>query len=150
MRNFCGTYGAMAVFLVLLSGCQTAAEHRAAVQDDSGDRLTVGKVQKEIRIGMSSAEVIQVLGSPNIVSSDEERREVWVYDRIATDRAYSSSSGGVGVLVLLFGGSGGALGNVGGSASAGASSTSQRTLTVIIKFDKDNRVRDFAYHTSRF
>jgi len=101
--------------------------------------MTVGKVQKEIRVGMSGAEVAQVLGSPNIVSTDEERREVWIYDKIATDRAYSSSSGGVNALILGFGGS-----------SAGASSTSQRTLTVIIKFDKSGKVRDFAYHTSRF
>ena len=37
-----------------------------------------------------------------------------------------------------------------GNGSAGAASTSQKTLTVIIKFDNDKRVRDFAYHTSRF
>lgn len=143
-------FGVMVAFLVLLSGCQTAAEHRAAVQDDSRDRLTVGKVQKEIRVGMSSADVIQILGSPNIVSTDEERREVWVYDKIATDRAYSTSSGGVSALVLAFGSSAAGLVGGSGSASAGASSTSQRTLTVIIKYDKDNKVRDFAYHTSRF
>lgn len=87
---------------------------------------------------MSSAEVAQVLGSPNIVSTDEERREVWIYDKIATDYAQSSSSGGVNILILGVG------------ASAGASSTSQRTLTVIIKFDNVGKVRDFAYHTSRF
>lgn len=135
---------------ILTTGCQTALDHRRAVQDDSGDRLTVGKVQREIRVGMSSADVVAVLGSPNMVSTDEERREVWVYDKIATDRAYSSSSGGINALILGFGGSAaGGLG-VGGNSSSGASSTSQRTLTVIIKFDKDSKVRDFAYHTSRF
>ncbi len=133
----------------LLAGCQTAAQHRANVQDDSTDRMTVGKVQKEIRVGMSGADVAQTLGSPNIVSTDEERREVWIYDKIATDQAYSSSSGGVNALILGFGG-GIAGGGAGGNASAGASSTSQRTLTVIIKFDKEAKVRDFAYHTSRF
>jgi hypothetical protein len=35
-------------------------------------------------------------------------------------------------------------------SEAGASSTTQKTLTVIIKFDKSGRVRDFAYHTSKF
>jgi len=123
---------------LLITGCQGAASHRAAVQDDSTDRMTVGKVQREIRVGMSSADVAQVLGSPNIVSTDEERREVWIYDKIATDRAQSSSSGGVSILIL------------GAASSAGASSTSQRTLTVIIKFDNEGKVRDFAYHTTRF
>lgn len=141
-------------FITLLTlvvmGCQTVGEHRAAVQDDSGNRLTVGKVQKEIRVGMSGADVASVLGSPNIVSTDEERREVWIYDKIASDRAYSSSSGGVNALILGYGGGTAGGVSVGGGSSAGASSTSQRTLTVIIKFDKSGKVRDFAYHTSRF
>ena len=123
---------------LFFTGCQTAGSHRAAVAEDSVDRMTVGKVQREIRVGMSSAEVAQVLGSPNIVSTDEERREVWIYDKIATDHAQSSSSGGINILIL------------GVSSSAGASSTSQRTLTVIIKFDNVGKVRDFAYHTTRF
>ncbi len=136
--------------LVFLTGCMGAAQHKAAVQDDSADRVTVGKVQKEIRVGMSGAQVAEVLGSPNIVSTDEERRDVWIYDKIATDTAYSTSSGGISALILGWGGSvgGGAVPGFGGSA--GARSQSQRTLTVIIKFDHDNRVRDFAYHTSRF
>lgn len=141
----------LTAFVALLaSGCQTAGEHRRAVQDDTGDRLTVGVVQKEIRIGMSGADVVSVLGSPNMISTDDERREVWVYDKIATERVYSGSSGGVNALIFGFGhGAAGGLGG-GGSSSAGASSTSQRTLTVIIKFDKTSKVRDFAYHTSRF
>lgn len=138
------------LLISVVTGCQTASVHKEQVQDDSTDRVTVGKVQREIRIGMSGAEVAQVLGSPNIVSTDEERREVWIYDKIATDRVYSESRGGVSALILGWGGSvaGAASGNM--SSSAGASSTSQRTLTVIIKFDKEGKVRDFAYHTSRF
>lgn len=133
-----------------LAGCQSAAEHKSQVQDSSADRVSVGKVQREIRVGMSGADVAQVLGSPNIVTTDEERREVWIYDKIATDRAYSTSSGGIAALILGFGGS--AAGGVGasGSSSAGAASTSQRSLTVIIKFDTQKKVRDFAYHQSTF
>ncbi len=139
-----------AIAMVFLSGCMMTPQHRRAVRDDSGDRMTVGKVQKEIRVGMSGAEVAQVLGSPNIVSTDEERREVWIYDKISTETAYSTSEGGVASLILVgltdvFLGGGGGL-----SGSSGASSTSQRTLTVIIKFDENKQVRDFAYHTSRF
>jgi outer membrane protein assembly factor BamE (lipoprotein component of BamABCDE complex) len=141
--------------ITILSGCMSASQHANDVQGGlDGDRLTVGTVQREIRIGMSGAEVAQVLGSPNIVSTDEKGREVWIYDRIATDRVYSSSSGGVGA--LIFGGGAGGSALVGGGASgsvnrnAGANSTSQRTLTVIIKYDENHLVRDFAYHTSRF
>ena len=141
---------ALLMSLGLLSGCMSASQHRSEVQDDSGDKLTVGVVQKEVNIGMSGAAVLEVLGSPNIVSTDEERREVWVYDKIATEFVFSSSSGGLSALVLgfpsdvLFGGSGGY------NKNAGAASRSQRTLTIIIKFGHDSLVRDFAYHSSSF
>ncbi len=45
------------------------------------------------------------------------------------------------------------MGGAGGAnyaAADGATSTTQKTLTVIIKFNEHGTVRDFAYHTSRF
>ncbi|MFA5063302.1 MAG: hypothetical protein WC578_04470 [Candidatus Omnitrophota bacterium] len=123
---------------LFLSGCSTAGSHLKSVQSDAGDKVTVGKVQREIRVGMSSAKVIEVLGSPNVVSTDENRLEVWVYDKIATDVAYSSNEGGVWLIIAGIGG------------NSGAASTSQRTLTIVIKFDADKKVRDFAYHSSSF
>ena len=146
MRNWVG----IVLLPVILTACASAGDHRRAVQDDTGDRLTVGKVQKEIRVGMSGAEVAEVLGSPNIVSTDEERREVWIYDKVATDYVQSSSRGGVSALILGIGSAVGGLGGGNYSSSAGASSRSQRTLTIIIKYDKEGKVRDFAYHTSKF
>ena len=131
------------VFTVGCSATHHAADVRAA---DEADRVTVGTVQKEIHIGMSAANVASVLGSPNIVTTDDQRQETWIYDKISTEVAYSRSSGTI--VGLIFGGSGGGAGI--GTTSAGATATSQRTLTVIIKFDGDNRVRDFSYHTSRF
>ncbi len=136
------------------SGCMTAQEHQAAVANADKNKLTVGTVQREIRVGMSGDEVVSVLGSPNIVTSDERRQESWVYDRFSTDTVYSTSSGGVNALILGGGLIGtGLLGGAGGgsmSQSAGARSTTQRTLTVIIKFDASRRVRDFAYRQSSF
>lgn len=123
---------------LLASGCMSADQHRDAVQAAPAEALTIGKVQREIRVGMTSAEVVEVLGSPNMVSTDELRREVWVYDKISTERAYSDS-GGYASLILL-----------GGSANSGASSTSQQTLTVVVKYDETSRVRDFAYRQSKF
>jgi len=134
---------------ILFSGCMSAGEHRAAVQGE-GDKLTVGTVQREIKVGMSGAEVARVLGSPNIVTTDEERREVWVYDKVSTDTAYSETRGGVLALVLAGGGSAGGAAAPYYQGGAGARSTTQRTLTVIVKFDMESRVRDFSYHASQF
>jgi outer membrane protein assembly factor BamE (lipoprotein component of BamABCDE complex) len=124
--------------VVFLSGCQTPQAHRSGVDDAEGTALTVGVVQKEIRIGMSGSDVASALGSPNIVTTDEERREVWVYDRISTTDVYSTSSN-YGTLLLI-----------GGSRESGARSRTQKSFTVIIKFDNEGLVRDFAYHTSKF
>ena len=131
---------------VFTAGC-SATHHVADVRAaDELDRVTVGTVQKEIIIGMSAAQVASVLGSPNIVTTDDQRRETWIYDKISSEVTYSRSSGTI--VGLIFGSSGGGAGV--GTTSAGATATSQRTLTVIIKLDDDNRVRDFSYHSSRF
>ncbi len=103
-----------------------------------------------IRKGMSGAEVAAALGSPNIVSTDETGGEVWIYDKISTEKAYSHSNGSILALFLTPLGSAAGAGGASASRSAGASSTSQRTLTVIIKYDTSGHVRDFAYHSSRF
>ena len=144
----------MALIAMLFVSCMSATQHRQDVSNPEADRISVGKVQREILVGMSNAEVVEVLGSPNMVTTDEKRREAWVYDKIATENAYSTSSGGVSALIL--GGLAGASGAVGGgvgpsfSKGSGASSTSQRTLTIVIKFDEQNKVRDFAYRQSSF
>lgn len=148
--------GVLGFALISITACQTVGEHAKEVRDANaqGERVTVGTVQREIKVGMSSADVVAVLGAPNMVTTDSKRRENWVYDKISTQRAYSTSSGGVSALVLggalVGGGLVGGGGGTGYSSSAGASSTSQRTLTIIIKYDQNSQVRDFAYRYSSF
>jgi len=125
------------ITILFISGCNTVY-HKQQVSDESTDRITVGKVQREIKVGMSSADVVQVLGSPNIVTTDEQRCEVWVYDKVSRDIAYSASSS-FGTLILL-----------GANGIAGAERSTQKTLTIVIKFDGNGKVRDFAYHNSQF
>ena len=57
-----------------LGGCVSASQHAEQVQSNSN--LSVGVVQKQIKVGMSGADVLQALGSPNMVSTDDQRREV--------------------------------------------------------------------------
>lgn len=146
MMNILNRLSLLAVAGLLVGGC--SAQHHA--QDvraaDETNRLTVGTVQREVRMGMSAAEVAEVLGSPNIVTTDDQRNETWIYDKISSDVTYSRSSGTV--VGLIFGSSGGGAGV--GSTNAGSTSRTQRTLTVIIKFDENDMVRDFSYHSSQF
>jgi hypothetical protein len=135
---------------LVISGCMSAVQHRSDTRDESADRLTVGTVQREIRVGMPGAEVARVLGAPNVVTTDQERREVWIYDKVATETVHSSSSGGIAALVLATGGdvAGGAGGGL--ARNAGAASRSQRTLTIVIRMDTEGRVREFSYRSSQF
>lgn len=123
------------IFIGLLSGCAATQSHYAPQAEE---KLTVAKAQKDIKIGMSSADVAQVMGSPNIISTDDQRREVWVYDKISTQQAYQNSSGGVSIILA------------GISGNEGSSVKSQRTLTIVVRFDNEHKVRDIAYHTSSF
>jgi len=119
--------------IVGISGCSLPPAEPAP-----GDNLTVGKVQGEIKVGMSSAAVVEVLGAPNILTTDEKRREVWVYDKVSTDRMNAEASS-YGTLIIF-----------GGHKAESRSSARQRTLTVVIKFDEQKLVRDFSYNYTQF
>ncbi|MGN6670151.1 MAG: outer membrane protein assembly factor BamE domain-containing protein [Candidatus Nucleicultricaceae bacterium] len=147
----------VATFVIgTVAGCKSVEHHTEGLAAASAtDRnLTVGVVQSQIRVGMTQADVAGVLGSPNIVSKDQGNKESWIYDKIATEAYYSSSEGGAGIM----GGAGGIagktliLGGVGANYSekTGAHSQTQKTLTVIIKFDQAQRVESFTYHSSKF
>lgn len=120
------------VLSMALTGCATK---KAEIEED---RLTVGKVQAEIKVGMDAAKVAEILGSPNIVTTDDQRREVWIYDKVSTDRVDTARSA-YGTLII-----------VGGETGSRSSSQRQRTLTIIIKFDEEKKVRDFAYNYTQF
>jgi outer membrane protein assembly factor BamE (lipoprotein component of BamABCDE complex) len=110
----------------------------ATQQEPSPKQLTVGTVQSEIKIGMTASQVAEALGSPNIVTTDEKRREVWIYDKVSSNRVDTRSSS-YGTLIIL-----------GGSSRSGSSTSTQKTMTIIIKFDEDKMVRDFAYNYTQF
>jgi len=120
---------------VLLTSCKNAREHREEVTGGEGpSTFTLGKVQSSIHQGMSQELVLTSLGSPNIVTTDEHGHETWVYDKIASEGAYSSSEGG-----FIF-----------WSNRAGAYENTQKTLTVMIKFDRHRSVQSINYHQSKF
>tara|TARA_B110000503_G_scaffold102567_1_gene153185 strand:+ start:201 stop:617 length:417 start_codon:yes stop_codon:yes gene_type:complete len=133
------------VILISLLTFSCATQYHKEQVEDKDSKLTLGNVQKNIKVGMSGAEVARVMGSPNMVTKDGDNSEVWIYDKISTVNAGSSSS---------FFGLGGAIGSKAGagglgSYSSGASSRNQKTLTVVIKF-KNNSVEKVDYNASSF
>lgn len=124
--------------LIILLGCLTACTPTQYCEPAQSRKLTAGVVQREIRLGMPASDVVSILGAPNIVSLDEDRNEVWAYDKISSRVEYSSSGTGVWFIIL------------GGASESGYKERSQRTLTIIVKFDGEKRVKDFNYHSSSF
>lgn len=158
----------VAALAVALASCagppvqKTAAEHQASLPAAEERRMTLGLVQSSIEEGMPQADVAAALGSPNIVTVDAASNDVWIYDKISTETAQSSSSTRQGSSTdagILAGGITGTLGavlGIGGSTSssaadrAGAASRTQRTLTVVIKFDADDKVSSVKSQASSF
>jgi len=118
-----------------LAGCATAP----APVDQRNSPLTSGNVSMNLVVGQTTqAQVLEVFGAPNIVTMDGARNAVWSYQRHATVAQASGSSNYW--TIVLFGG---------GQYAEGFQQT-QRTITLIIKFDAKNVVSDFRSRTSDF
>jgi len=122
----------------LLFGCMMPAQHQQELWSTEERETTIGiKGRKEIRIGMSQADVASTLGSPNIVKNDGAGKETWIYDKIATSLYYENDRAGLpGSAVILYG--------VGGGHSE-----SVKTFTLIIKFDDRKKAESFSYRLSK-
>ncbi len=127
----------LSLITVSLSACKNAQEHRQDVAC-APSTFTLGKVQSSIHKGMAQSAVVSQLGSPNIVTNDEHGKDTWVYDKVSSEAAHSSSS--YGGTIILFG----------GQQRSGAYESSQKSLTVTIKFDAHKRVESINYHQSKF
>jgi len=126
----------IALTCAVLAGCATPAP---APVDQRNSALTSGNVSMNLKVGETTqAQVLEVFGAPNIVTMDGARNTVWSYQRHATV-AQASGSANYWTIILT-----------GGANQAAGFSESQRTITLIIKFDANNVVSDFRSRTSDF
>lgn len=146
-------------FAVLHSAKVTKSKDVAAPVKEQ--EFTLGMVQRQVKIGASQDEVALALGSPNIVTQDAEGKETWIYDKVAstiTDRCKCESAMENATYtryfwhdLLTFV----TLGLINKDVKPELKDvsqvvSSQKTLTVVIKFDKSNRVESLTYNMSRF
>ncbi|MDB5576051.1 MAG: hypothetical protein JWR80_1227 [Bradyrhizobium sp.] len=126
----------VALAATAITGCATPAP---APVDQRNSALTSGNVSMNLEVGKTTqAQVLDTFGAPNIVTMDGSRNTVWSYQRHATV-SQSSSASNYWTIILA-----------GGSNQAAGFSETQRTITLIIKFDKNNVVSDFRSRTSDF
>jgi len=122
----------------ILTGCAMQAPTAPAESND----FTLGKVQSQLKEGMSSSQVVSLLGSPNLVTSTKNGGEAWTYDKISQE-SESSNVSGAGA-----GSTGNFFGIFGGSRSK--ASNASKNLTLIVKFDADGIVTDFKYQSIKY
>lgn len=119
-----------------LTSCATTPPPQLTTRNSE---LTHGNVQMTLKVGETTQlQVLETFGAPNITSMDGSNQEVWVYQRQATVSQATASSNYW--TVVLAGG---------GSSAAGFEQT-QRTMTLIIKFDGNKVVSDFRSRSSEF
>ena len=138
----------MSMLPVILGGCVDTNVKPVTTRNSE---LTHGNVQMTLKVGETSqTQVLEAFGAPNITSIDGTGQEVWTYQRHATVAQSSEKSGSWSILL------GGAASGIAGLAGAGMSSSAagfeqtQRTMTLIIKFDAKKVVSDFRSRSSEF
>lgn len=127
-------YKALLVFFTVcvVGGVMASCSSSQPVQKSN---LTYGTVKQKIMKGQTSqAEVLQLLGSPNIVTKNAKGNEVWTYNR----QSFDAESGAWGGGIILFGG------------HKAFSSASSASFDLILTFDKQDVVQDYSVVSSQF
>lgn len=113
-------------------------KHPETCSPEKDTTMTLGIAQRDIKIGTSQDQVALALGSPNIVTSDSDGKETWIYDKVSSVTSYNTSGFAVGIILAGY------------SKGRENAQSSQKTLTIVIKFDKSKKVESFQYHMSNF
>jgi len=113
---------------VFMAGC-------ASSEPVQKSNLTAGMVKTKIVKGQTTQnEILEVFGAPNVVTQNKTGNEVWTYDKVSMEQ---SGSDAYGTLILV------------GTAKAKVSS-STRTFTLMIEFNKNNIVEEYSYRSAAF
>lgn len=121
---------------LILSACAAVPPRPVTTRNSE---MTHGNVQMSLKLGETSqTQVLEAFGAPNITSVDGSGQEVWTYQRAAT---VSQSTGSNGYWTVLLAGQ---------SQEASGLEQTQRTMTLIIKFNDKKVVSDFRSRSSEF
>ena len=126
---------------IFMSGCTTTTA------DYQKSNLTFGMIKKNLVKGETmQSTVISLFGAPNITTKNKSGEEVWTYDKIAVAQdSFSTVFGAVGGGAIGPGGMGGGV-----AGNSKKSSTSSRSITLVITFDDKDTVKDYAVMAQEF
>ena len=161
-------FAALGAVVLIVTGCAGNDASKSPEQrvdtpssgtQEKPSALSYGTVTATVKKNVTTqSDLINLFGGPNISTTDAEGLETWVYERTSsvTDTAGTSEQSN---LSAFFGGGaiggpaaagGGVAGGSGSSNSQRRTSNSQKTLTVVVKFNADKTVRDYSARASSF
>lgn len=115
------------VLASLLIGCAPQAPLATIpARQIETQKITLGNVQMIVKKGATNADVIGALGSPNIVTSNKDGTETWVYDKITAEVEYVQGK------------------------NSGVAIASTKTMMVVVKYDKFSKVEDVQYRQTSY
>ena len=113
---------------LLLGGCATSPR-------SNEKQITLGNFKTKILRGQTDQkEVMRLLGSPSITTSNAQGNPVWTYTRQAFDQKNQRFAGGI----TLYGG------------DDSFPSSSSSSYDIILTFDAEKRVEDYSVIASEF
>lgn len=145
-RQVLGPIVAIATMWLLLGGCTTnwqeppPAEHSKIQRDPLSYGAVTAKVRKD---ETTQEEIMRLFGAPNITTMNKNGEEVWMYDRISST-TQSDGWSEAQRFSTFFG-----LKTFSAKQSSRRGSTTS-TLTVIITFDPNKRVKDYSTRATQF
>ncbi len=130
----------VALSLVAVSGCSTTRYGTSAANYASFSDAAAS-AERRVVLGMGATNIAAVLGSPSIIADHENDETTWTYDGISSDVSYARN--GNAIVGVIFDRS------FDNSIAREADYSLQPTMTVVIRFNQYDRVRDFSYYASR-
>lgn len=116
----------IAATLIAVCSCASTVKEGQPTQKSN---LTVGVVKTELIKGKTTqAEVLQLFGSPNLVTKSRSDDEVWNYNRMSFETVSGSDAG----LAIFWGG------------SRALSSTTTKSFDLVITFDENDVVKEYS------
>jgi hypothetical protein len=116
------------LFLMTVAFCLTGCAPQTLIPSRQSEtqKITLGSVQRLAKVGGTNSDAIAALGSPNIVTTNRDGTETWVYDKVATESEYA------------------------GGFNSSTKMSSSRTFIVVIKFDKNSVIEKVDYRQTSY
>lgn len=132
----------LSLLIVLLQACSTSSPLNYGKQEsqlNSNSKVSKVLISNAQRIsqGMTGTEVIECLGSPNIITSDTEGIDTWIYDKILREFETITVEDGSWLFSPRL-------------TTITSGSSSEKTLIVVIRFSVDKKVKQVSYRQSSY